>query len=58
MYKLADTIGAKSWAILVLFSKSLEDKVLRVQDKGSRLVVLNTNSYVEKVEKQINRSCF
>ena len=48
----------KSWAILALFSKSLEDKVLRVQDKGSRFVVLNTNSYVEKVEQQINRSCF
>ena len=30
--------------------KSWEDKVIRVQDKGSRIVVLNTSDYVEKVE--------
>ena len=38
--------------------KSWEDKVIRVQDKGSRFVVLNTCDYVEKVEYQINRSLF
>ena len=38
--------------------KSQEDKVVRVQDKGSRFVVLNTSDYVEKVEHQINRSSF
>ena len=30
----------------------------RVQDKGSRFVVLDTISYIEKVEHQINRSSF
>ena len=29
-----------------------------MQDKGSRFVVLDTNSYIEKVEHQINRSSF
>ena len=38
--------------------KSWDDKVIGVQDKGSRFVVLDTNSYIEKVEHQINRSCF
>ena len=38
--------------------KSWDDKVIRVQDKGSRFVVLDTNSYIEKVEHQINRSSF
>ena len=38
--------------------KSWEDKIIRVQDKGSRFVVLNTYGYVEKVEHQINRSLF
>ena len=38
--------------------KSWNDKVIRVQDKGSRFVVLDTNSYIEKVEHQINRSSF
>ena len=38
--------------------KSWNDKVTRVQDKGSRFVVLDTNSYIEKVEHQINRSFF
>ena len=38
--------------------KSWEDKVIRVQDKGSRFVILNTDDYVEKVEHQINRSSF
>ena len=35
--------------------KSWNDKVIRVQDKGSRFVVLDTNSYIEKVEHQISR---
>ena len=38
--------------------KSWENKVIRVQDKGSHLVVLNTSDFVEKVEHQINRSSF
>ena len=32
--------------------------MISVQDKGSRFVVLDTNSYIEKVEHQINRSSF
>ena len=38
--------------------KSWEDKVIRVQDKSSRFVVLNSCDYIEKVELQINRSSF
>ena len=38
--------------------KSWDDKVISVQDKGSRFVVLDTNSYIEKVEHQISRSSF
>ena len=38
--------------------KSWNDKVIHVQDKGSRFVVLDINSYIEKVEHQINRSSF
>ena len=38
--------------------KSWDGKVIGVQDKGSRFVVLDTNSYIEKVEHQINRSSF
>ena len=29
--------------------KSWDDKVIQVQDKGSRFVIPNTNNYVEKV---------
>ena len=36
--------------------KSWEEKVIRVQDKASRFVVLSTCDYVEKVEHQINRN--
>ena len=32
--------------------------MIRVQHKGSIFVVLDTNSYIEKVERQINRSSF
>ena len=38
--------------------KSWEDKVIRVQDKSWRFVVLNTDNYTEKVGNQINRSSF
>ena len=31
-------------------TKSWDDKIIRVQDKGSRFVVLDTNSYIEKVD--------
>ena len=37
---------------------SWDEKVIHVQDKGSRFVVLETNIYIEKVEHQINRSSF
>ena len=38
--------------------KSWKDKVIRVQDKSSHFVVLNSCDYIEKVEHQINRSSF
>ena len=38
--------------------KSWDDKVVPVQDKSSRFVVLGTNNYIEKVGHQINRSSF
>ena len=31
---------------------------MRVQDKGSRFVVLDNEDYIKKVEDQINRSSF
>ena len=31
--------------------KSWDDKIIRVQDKGSRFDVLDTNSYIEKVDR-------
>ena len=37
---------------------SWDDKVICVKDKGSRFAFLDTNSYIEKVENQINRSSF
>ena len=36
--------------------KSWYDKVIHVQDKGLRFIVLDTNTYIEKNEHQINRS--
>ena len=39
-------------------NKSCEDKVIRVEDKGSRFVVLNTCDYVQNAEHQIDRSSF
>ena len=38
--------------------KSWDDKVIRVQDKGSRFVVLSNNDYESKVQHQIDRSSF
>ena len=38
--------------------KSWDDKVMQVQNKGSRFIVLDTNSCAEKVGHQINRSSF
>ena len=38
--------------------ESSEEKNIRVYDKGSRLVVLNTNNYVEKVGQKINKISF
>ena len=36
--------------------RSWDNKVISVQDKGLRFIVLDINSYIEKVEHQINRS--
>ena len=38
--------------------KLWEDKVIRVKDKDSRFIVLNTNNYVENVGQLTNRSSF
>ena len=38
--------------------KSWDDKVIQVQDKGSRFVIPNTSNYVDKVVQQINRSSY
>ena len=38
--------------------KSWDDKVIRVQDKGSRFVILSNNDYESKVQHQIERSSF
>ena len=36
--------------------KTWDDKVIHAGGEGSRFVALDTNSYIEKVEHQINRS--
>ena len=38
--------------------KSWKENVIRVQDQGSGLVVLNTDNYVKKKEQKINKSSF
>ena len=38
--------------------KSWHDKVIRVQDNGSRVVALSNNNYESKVQHQIQRSLF
>ena len=38
--------------------KSWDDKVIRIQDKGSRFAVLSNNDYERKVQHQIDRSSF
>ena len=38
--------------------KSWKEKVIRVQDQVSGLVVLNTDNYVKKKEQKINKSSF
>ena len=38
--------------------KNWEDKVVRVQDKGSRFVIMDKEDYVTKVNEQIARSSF
>ena len=37
---------------------SLNDHTIRVQDKGSRFVLLANEQYCEKVQYQLNRSSF
>ena len=38
--------------------RNWDKHVVRVQDKGSRFVVLDNEDYIKKVEYQINRSSF
>ena len=38
--------------------KSWDDKVVRVQDKGSRFAILENEVYEEKIQQQIDRSSF
>ena len=38
--------------------KSWDDEVVRVQDKGSRFVILENEVYEEKIQQQIDRSSF
>ena len=38
--------------------KSWDNKVVRVQDKGSRFVMLGNEVYEEKVQHQLDRSSF
>ena len=38
--------------------KSQDDKVIRVQDKGSPFVVFSNNYYESKVQHEIDRSSF
>ena len=38
--------------------RNWDKNVVRVQDKGSRFVVMDNEDYVKKVEHQINRSSF
>ena len=38
--------------------RNWDKNVVRVQDKGSRFVVLDNDDYIKKVEHQINRSSF
>ena len=38
--------------------KSWDDKVIRVEDKGSQFVVLSNNDYESKVQHKIARSSF
>ena len=38
--------------------RNWDKNVVRVQDKGSRFVVLDNEDYIKKVEHQINRSSF
>ena len=38
--------------------KSWDDRVVRVQDKGSRFVILENETYEERVQHQIDRSSF
>ena len=33
-------------------------KTFRIQDKGSRFVVLDSDSYIEKIDRQLERSSF
>ena len=40
------------------YIRNWDKNVVRVQDKGSRFVVLDNEDYVKKVKHQINRSFF
>ena len=38
--------------------RNWEEQTIRIQDKGSRFVILDNSDYEEKVQHQINRSSF
>ena len=38
--------------------KNWDEQTIRIQDKGSRFVILDNSDYEEKVQHQINRSSF
>ena len=38
--------------------RNCDEQTIRIQDKGSRFVILDNSDYEEKVQHQINRSSF
>ena len=38
--------------------RNWDEQTIRIQDKGSRFVILDNSDYEEKVQHQINRSSF
>ena len=47
----------KDWRKNVLFNKA-SDKVMRLQDKGNRFIIVDKETDCEKANKQIERSSF
>ena len=38
--------------------RNWDEQAIRIQDKGSRFVILDNSDYEEKLQHQINRSSF